>query len=91
MSGWFIPGVLAGSVLWASLTAVVASLLLGRGCGVRSAGIFCILLPLRLLLPVPAPWGAFPGSDRRLADRGAGFLSRFVSADHGELPGRDPE
>ncbi len=62
MSGWFIPGVLAGSVLWASLAVVVASLLFGQGCGVRSAGIFCILLPLRLLLPVPAPWGAFPAS-----------------------------
>lgn len=47
MSGWFIPGVLAGSVLWASLAVVVASLLFGQGCGVRSAGIFCILLPLR--------------------------------------------
>ena len=48
MSGWFIPGVLAGSVLWASLTVVIASLLFGQGCGVRSAGIFCILLPCLL-------------------------------------------
>ncbi len=65
----FRPEVLLGSLLWASLTFTVTALLLrwaARRCpGLGGTPFFFrvyAFLPLRLLLPVPAPWGALPES-----------------------------